>query len=907
HGIALPQEALRDAFDEVPARLTSRLTTRSLPPRNAIGGMRTALLALLLPVLTLAQTDRPVLRLPDTVAPVSYEAELGLTPGVDEFKGWVSIDVEVRRATAVVWLHAKDLTLKGVRVGEAAARVDVSADDFVAITPERMLQPGRTRIAINYTGKMSRVLTEGIFHQHHRGDWYTFTKFEPTTARRAFPCFDEPSFKTPWQLTLRVPSGLQAFSNTPVHSERDEGDGTKSVSFAQTKPLPTYLVALAVGPFEVVDAGLIGRNRVPARIIVPQGRAAEAAFAAENTARAVQLLEDYFGVAYPYEKLDQVVAPFTTAWGAVENAGLIVYGEVCLLAKPDQDTIAAQRGRLDLMVHEIAHQWFGNLVTMEWWNDLWLNEGFASWIASKLVDRWHPEWKAETSAVARANAAKTSDALVSSPKVRQPIGSPADIALAFNGITYLKGAALLRMFENWLGEETFRRGVQAYIARYAWKNATTQDLLFALSKSAGRDVSAAFSSFLDEGGIPLLTANVRCGGKRPMLELGVEQFLPVGSAGSGKGRWRLPVCVRLNGSRECFELSAERQQFELKTTATCPEWFYANENGAGYYRVTHEGRWSDRLVERGAPLSNAEALTLLQDVGALVAAGRADAGEALALARHFSDSEEREVLAAAIGIARKLSEVLPDELLPSHSRFVRSWLGDRANHLGWEPKEGESEDTRLIRLALVPFVAIEGRDEELARAARRLADRWLVDRSSVHRDVAPLALLVAARYGDRRFFDRLVSELRRSGVQRDRYYLVFALAAFPDANIMRAALDLVLNGGPGLDPREVRGVISSQWRETRATVWEYVKDNFDRLNANLPGARGIPFGAELPQIGARFCDEARAGEVEAFFTPRIASVSGGQRNLEKSVESVHLCSARRVALEAGLRTFLSKR
>jgi cytosol alanyl aminopeptidase len=307
----------------------------------------------------------------------------------------------------------------------------------------------------------------------------------------------------------------------------------------------------------------------------------------------------------------------------------------------------------------------------------------------------------------------------------------------------------------------------------------------------------------------------------------------------------------------------------------------------------------------GARLSNPETVALLQDVQALATAGKVDAGKALAIGKHFSGSTDYDVLTAAIRIGASLSPFVPNDLLPNYEGFLRSWLGARSHQLGWEPGSGETEDTRRIRLALVPFVAIDGRDEELARAARQLADRWLVDRNSVDREVAPYALLVAARYGDRTFFDSLVKELRRSEDQQDRNTIVFALAGFPDAGIMRSALDLVLNGGQGLDPREVREVISSRWRETRATVWEYVTDHFDELNAKLPGARGIPFGATLPMIGAAFCDPARAAEVEAFFKPRLASLSGGQRNLDSSLESIRLCSARRVALEPALRSFLS--
>jgi alanyl aminopeptidase len=872
---------------------------------------RRGLPALLSVCAALAQPPAaPKLRLPAAARPLAYELHLRLVPGQDDFSGRVRIDLEVRRATPVLWLHAKELTFTDARAGEVSAQVEPAGDDFVAITPERPLGPGRTTLTIDYTGKISRTLTDGIFHQQENRDWYLFTKFEPVTARRAFPCFDEPSFKTPWQVTLRVPGNVKAFSNTPAVSETAEPDGTKTVRFARTRPLPSYLVALAVGPFDVVDVPPIGRQRVPGRILAPRGRGAEAAYAASVTPRAVELLEDYFGIPYPYAKLDQVVVPVTTAWGAIENAGLIAYGQF-LLAQPNEDTLARQRSRLGTMVHEIAHQWVGDLVTAAWWDDLWLSEGFAVWITAKILDRWRPEWKMRSSAAGSVNSAMNADALVSARTVRQPIEAPGDIANAFDDITYLKGAALLGMFENWLGEETFRQGVRRYLVRHAWGNATTSDLLAALGQAAGRDVSAAGSSFLDQRGVPLLKADVRCDRSRPVLRLAQERFLPMGSAGSRAAVWKLPVCFRWSDGaserRACVLLTEARAEFPLRGAHACPAWLLANDNAAGYYRSAYEGDWFDRLLEAGiGRLPPHEQAGLLQNVQALVGGGQFDARQALSLARRFSDSGERDIVTAALRIAGSISPAVPEELAPNYARFLRAWLGQRARLLGWQPQPDESEDTKMIRLAIVPLVAIGGEDPELGAQAGRLAQAWLQDRKAIDRDTAGYILITAARRGDRAFFEQLVSALRKTKDQMERLHMISGLGSFRDPDIMRSVLDLVLGGGEGLDPRELRGVISSQWRETRATVWDFVKRNFDALNARLPGARGIPYGATLPSAASGFCHEARAAEVESFFLPRIAGLSGAARNLARVLENIRLCSARRTALETSVRQFLSQ-
>lgn len=865
--------------------------------------------ALLLVSLSLF-AQAPRLRLPDTVAPLAYEVDLRLTPGVDDFAGRVRIDVEVRRATSVIWLHAKELEITAARVGDSPAVAEVHDGDFVAITSSSAVAAGRTTLVLEYRGKASRTLTDGIFQQRDRGDWYIFTKFEPVTARRAFPCFDEPSFKTPWQLTLHVPAGLKAVSNTPVESEQSAGDGTRTVRFARSKPLPSYLVAFAVGPFDEVAVPPIGRGRVPGRIYTPHGRGAEAAYAASRTPEAIRRLEEYFGTPYPYEKLDQVVVPLTTAWGAMENAGMIAYGQ-SLLARPGEDTPTRERGRLSTMVHEMSHQWFGDLVTPPWWDDIWLNEGFASWMTSKILRDWHPEWNVRVSQVGGANNVMGSDALVTARRVRQTIEAPGDIAAAFDSITYSKGAAILNMFESWLGEETFRKGIRAYLDRHIWRTATTRDLLVSLSEAAGWDVDAAFSSFLDQSGAPLLTANVDCSGAIPVLELRQERFLPLGSKGSAAAAWKLPVCVRWSDGRaehrQCALLDKVNAKIPVDGAASCPAWIFANAGAAGYYRSAYGGPWFERLVDRGiGKLTREERASALYSVQALLGAGKVDAEHAVALAMTFGDSEEREVVAASVRIANIVGQAAPDNMQANHARFLRTWLGKRARQLGWTNRPGDSDDTRAIRSAIVPLLAIGGEDPELGAQATKLAAAWIQDRKSVDREMAPLILVAAARRGGRALFDRLVTEMRKTTDQRERMEMGVALAAFKDPSIMRDALALILNPGEGLDARELTRMITTQWRETRDTVWDFVKQNFEVLNARLPGARGIPYAATLPNVMSGFCSEQDAAAVQGFFEPRLASLSGGPRNLARAVEEIRLCAARRSALQPGAERFLRR-
>src|SRR4029077_11714727 len=428
-------------------------------------------------------------------------------------------------------------------------------------------------------------------------------------GRRAFPCFDEPSYKVPWQVTLNVPSDDGAFSNTAVLSEGPDSGGMKTVKFAETKPFPSYLVAIAVGPMDVVDAGLAGANHTAIRIIVPRGHGSEAQFAATTTGDIVKLLENYFGPPYPYEKLDEVAIP--RIGYAMEHPGLVTYGVGFFLMKPDEATQETKRGTTSVMAHEPAHQWFGDLVTNAWWDDIWLNEGFASWMANKIINQYHPEWKMNIGELNAYQGAMGTDELVTSRKARQQILSDDDIANAFDGITYHKGSALLNMFEAYMGPEKFQAGIRAYLKKYSSGNATSSDFLQSVSVG-DPTVAQAFSTFLDQPGVPLVTTHLSCGGGSTQLQLSQRRFLPRGSAGTADQLWDIPVCVRYPSSngdeRQCTLLTSKSATLRLGKVFGCPAWIYANAGEAGYYRVLYDGEML------GSVLKDAKTLALPERV-----------------------------------------------------------------------------------------------------------------------------------------------------------------------------------------------------------------------------------------------------------------------------------------------------
>jgi len=839
-----------------------------------------------------------------------------MTPGQDRFTGLIVIELDISQPVSTVWLHAKSLVLERATFRLAShdepARVTPGVNDLVALTTGSTLPAGHTTLQIAYSGDISRTLTDGAFQQQQGTDWYIFTKFEPVTARRVFPCFDEPSFKVPWRLTLHVPKESKAFSNTSIVSEQDETDGMKTVCFGETKPLPSYLIAFAVGPFDVVETEPVGKNRRPSRIIVPRGRASEAGYAASVTPKLIAMLEDYFGMPYPYQKLDQIVVPLTTAWGAMENAGLIAYGDF-LLSPKEQDTELRQRGRAEAMEHEMSHQWFGDLVTTAWWDDIWLNEAFASWLSSKLLNEWQPGWDIKADA-ARSLSVMRADSLTTARKIRQPIEAPGDIGNAFDGITYGKGEAVIAMFENFMGPRVFQRAIRLYLQQHAWGNATSADLLSTLD-SVSEGVGAAFSTFLNQVGFPILSVKLNCMTVQtatntfPEAQLEQQRFVPAGSQGNKNAVWRVPVCAswgdKAGTHRKCKLLTQAADSLELDAGKGCPEWFFADANAAGYYAVSYDARTADDLIERGlSHLKPDESAAALRNVQLMFSSGIGDTEQELVSVSEFSGSSDPGLIRQAAGTIAGLSDFVPSDLSRNYERLIRSLYDARARELGWKPKAGESQEVRLLRMEIVPLAATYGGDPELSSQAALLAREWLKDHHALDSDMVEPVLSAAAWNGDHAFFDLLVDEIKKDPVQRERGWMIDALESFRDPALTRARLDLILRDG--IDPRELQYMLFGAPPYAREIVWDFAQQNFDRLNSRLPGARGIPFGALLPLTASGFCDAAHQQQVESFFQPRMATLPGGARNLANTVERIRLCSARAAIVKPAIVTFLKK-
>ncbi|HEX8701834.1 MAG TPA: M1 family metallopeptidase [Myxococcaceae bacterium] len=852
----------------------------------------------------------PTLRLPTQVRPFGYAAELTLDPKAGTFQGKMEISLAVAEPTAVIWVHGKALTVKEASVLQGGATLTATqvpgTPDVLGFTLPSPLEKGTAKLRIIYEGVASTRELEGAFRAEERGDWYIFTQFEPLGARRVFPCFDEPSFKVPWQLTFHVPEGSVAVTNTPQLSERPREGGGRTFFFARTQPLPSYLIAFGVGPFEFFQGPPAGRKKVATRIITPRGRAAEAAYAAQVTPEILARLEDYFDMPYPYEKLDTLAVPLLN--GAMEHPGLITFNSELVLAKPKEDTLGRQRAFSSVQVHELGHQWFGNLVTLAWWDDLWLNESFASWITPRIVEEWQPTWDSRVQKVQSRSTALIADSLVTARRIRQPIENAGDIRTAFDGITYTKGAAVLMMTEEWLGREVFQRGIQRYLRAHAGGTATAKEFMGALSEAAGHDVGGVLGTFLDQGGAPIISATLDCSGPAPKAVLSQRRYLPIGSKGDTARTWRVPLCVRYGAGastgRTCTVLETERAELALPEAKSCPEWLFPNAEGAGYFRAEVSGEALRKLLKvADTRLTRSERVALLGDARALAMAGALPAGDVLSLAARFAEDKDRQVFTASLELLEVVDRrMLTGKQLADYSRFLRETYGPRARRLGFTPRATEDEDTRLLRPKLLELAGRWGGDPRLVAEARKLTDKWLKDRSAVAPDLVPSVLSISATQAGAEFTPRFQAALKGEKERKVRQQLLGALGSVTDPLVVRQLLPLVLD--PSADAREVMKMMygPAQEPETREVVYAFVKENYDALAARMPEE----FVGHMARVGGAYCDAERRKDVADFFTERNARTASGPRILAQVLEQVDLCVAMKEAQGSSIDAFLNK-
>jgi peptidase M1-like protein/ERAP1-like protein len=855
------------------------------------------------------EPPQPALRLPRNFAPSEYAARLVVDPAQNGFTGAIAITGEVSKRSSVIWLHGRKLEVKHAVAKRSGTEIALTAtprgEDLLELRAASPLDTGTWTLAIDYAGGYELTDTAGAFKQVARDAPYVYTQFEALYARRVFPCLDEPDSKVPWQLTLDVPADQIAVSNTPIEREQPLDGGRRRVVFGRTKPLPSYLIAFGVGPFDVVDAGKTQRG-TPVRIIAMKGRAPDAAYAARTSARLIDLLEEFFGSPYPYEKMDMLAIPLTVGFGAMENVGLITYAETIMLQDPKLQSRRGEQGWIVVAAHELAHQWFGDLVTTAWWDDIWLNEGFASWVEHKISGKFDPGWHEELTELDERNGALSADSLVSARQIRQPIATSDDILNAFDGITYNKGAAVLNMFESYVGHDVFIRGVRDYIADHRFRNATSAEFAAAISKAAGKDVGPAFATFLEQPGLPEITATLVCERDRaPHLALSQQRYLPPGSPTPPATKpWILPVCVAYDrgGKRgeACAMLDAPTGSIDLDAPS-CPHWVMPNLEGRGYYRASYTPAEATALRDTGwQQLKPTERKTAFADIADLASLGKLPLPLVLSFGPRQLADGDRFSVGAAVDLPLGFNTVIPDELRPAYEAWLRRTFGAAAHRTGLSPRNGESLDVEAVRSKLSYAVGSVGRDPALIAEAARLAAHW----RDLPQSIRSLVLELAVESG-KPMFDKLFQDLFTETDRSRLGDLLRALATARDLKQQTAVLGLVLD--TRLDVRDTAFVFfgaeqPANWRNSQ----RFIREHKDEILKRIPTEGTTSGQAFLAYVFANSCSAESRDEIVDYVNKNFAGMPGGARTVKQAIEGMDQCIARRKLMEPEIRGWLVK-
>ena len=854
----------------------------------------------------------PVGRLDTRVTPEHYRLELRVDPRADRFAGTTSIDLDITEPVSGIWLHGKNLDVTetylvdgdGNRIGATYEQRDDTGVALVSL--DGPVNAGPATLTLTYTAPFNTA-SNGLFKVERGTDAYVASQMQPIGARQVFPGFDEPAFKVPFDLALVTPQDDVAITTTPDAGTEDLGDGYVRWTFETTRPMPTYLLAFAVGPYDLVDYGTIPPNSIRDREIrlrgvVARGLSPKVEYALENTDGILTVLEEYFGTPYPYKKLDLIAVPESFG-GAMENIGAIVYDEY-LLIMDETSPLQQRRAYTAVHAHEIAHMWFGNLVTPQWWNDIWLNESFATWMMYKASDAYWPEGEFDRETLKAALSAMSGDSLAAARQIREPVNHSNEISSAFDGITYQKGGGVLAMLERYVGEEDFRKGVQLHMSRHADSTATAEMFIASVAEGSDRtEIEGAFKSFTEQAGIPLLTAELDCNsGPEPVLNLSQRRYAPLGSAiDADAGQWQVPVCITFSDAgdiRSSCSFMAEKTASIVIEADSCPTWVHPNADGAGYYRFAMDDAGWQALVDNATSLSASEALVLADSLDAALRAGAVSAENYVAGMAALLQHDAWDVVDQVTNYFEALTNIIEfSKLGPVQAAYYKLLAPVYA---GVDGSSGSGD--ALLHQRLLRFLIVIARDESMRaplaeKAAARIGLNGEPDLDAVPADELETVLSIGVQDIGEPFFDLLLEQARAAEDPAFRGAATGALARAEDpalvAKLQSAVLADEFKGTEGL------GIIFRQMARGATTdlTYAFVRDNIDALLAMIPET----FRANaVPALGSSFCSSQRADEWQAFVESHADDLPGYERDLAQATESIRLCAALREASQADL-------
>ncbi len=835
----------------------------------------------------MAEQERVLL--PADVCPKRYE--IALRPDLNRFtfSGSESVDIEVKSATRRVVLHAAELelhsvSLEGDGVSHRPERIEANEEEeTVAFVFSEELEPGPAQLAIEFTGQLNDKMHgfyRSVYHVDGEERCMAVTQFEATDARRAFPCWDEPAQKAVFEVTLVVPEDRVAVSNMPPSRIEPGDDGLKTVRFAETPVMSTYLLAFVVGEFDHVETQT--KEGVTVRVYTPVGRREQGRFALDVASRTLSFFHEYFAIAYPLPKMDLLAIPDFAA-GAMENWGAVTYRETAILVDPEGSSAGTRQRVAIVVAHELAHQWFGNLVTMEWWTHLWLNEGFASWIEFLAVDHLFPEWDMWTQFVfTDFGRALSLDGLKSSHPIEVEVRDPRQISEIFDAISYSKGASVIRMLAAYLGAEPFRRGLQCYLRRHQYANATTEDLWQALAEESGQPVKEIMDTWTKQTGYPLLSVDMKQG----EVELQQTRFFLSGvPEREDASRWSVPLGIRAEGVEDTFRV-VEEDRARIGVGVSRGGWLKVNPDQTGFYRSNYSTELWGRLaaaVDAGELSSATDRLGLENDAFALARAGYLDPARPLALAPAYRNETDYTVWADLSENLRAYDSLLSDQ--PCHEpfrAFARSLYQSVYGSLGWDARPGESHLTKLLRPMVIGLLGRYG-DRHVAAEALRRFDQGIRDATPVAPDLRAAVYAQVVQSRGTEGYEAVLRVYREAELHEEKNRCLRALGCGTDPDLLLRALEFSLSGEVrGQDtPLAVAGVATNPLG--RELAWDFLREKWAEFDRRY-GQGGFIIARIVSITTEDFTTLEKAREVEDFFESHPAPAAA--RTVRQSLERI---------------------
>jgi aminopeptidase N len=824
-------------------------------------------------------------RLPKTVVPSHYKLFLDPDIKAQKFTGEETITVQVQQTTGEIVLNSLGLEIS---LAEATAGGDTmpaqvsynKPSEMVRLTFAKPLPAGAVSLHLKYSGKLTSGL-RGLYLSKSARRQYAVTQFEGTYARMMFPCFDEPGFKATFDLTVIADKGDTAISNGRIQDDKAiSGSERHEIIFSRSPKMSTYLVALAVGDWQCLERAV---DDVPIRVCAVPERKQDGQFALEAAAQSIHFYNQWYGIKYPFKKLDMVAIP-DYEWGGMENTGSIFYRDTALLMDEKTASVFNKRSHATVVAHEIAHQWFGDLVTAAWWDDIWLNEGFASWMERKPIIAWHPEWHLEDDQAASAQQVIGQDSLSAARAIHGDPNTSAEIKEMFDGITYEKGAAVLGMLESYVGPEVFRKGVNAYLQAHANGNAAAADFWQAMAGVSGKPVDKIMPTFVLQSGVPLLTVSGSCADGKMTLQLSQQRFL-LGAAAKQDQTWSIPVCTKAaqNAGSACYLAD---KKTERVTADACPAWIFANRDAKGYYRVLYQDQKNLMNVAAAAEkeLTVPERIAFVEDLWAMTRAGKEPVDIFLDAVKALQAEHSRTVMEFVSGHLETVEHSLvPEQKQKEYREFVRQQFAPLAREVGWNATANESDEKKALRASLLEILGSAG-DPEAVAAAQKIMQAYIKEPDSVEGTIVGPAFAVTAQNNGAALYNRLNDAMAHAKGTDEYYHYLFALTAFHQPELVKRTLALVDEGK--IRQQDYVRLFPALLSESpgREITWDYLKAHWDSLAEKVTtfGGRGA-----VSALGG-FCSVAMHDEIKQFFTDHRAP--GAERALQQSLERIKNCA-----------------